>query len=60
MLELAFIVGAAVYAVLAAAIPFVLLWDLLVGDIAFSEKERRRRYRRLVEAAAKYRQAPPQ
>ena len=60
MLELAFLAGAAVYVVLAAAIPFVLLWDLFFSDLGLSNKERKRRYQRLVEAADKYRQAPPQ
>ena len=60
MLELAFLAGAAVYAVMAAAIPFVLLWDLFFGDLSLSNKEKELRYRRLVEAANKYRQQDPQ
>ena len=65
MLDLAFLAGAAAYVLVAASIPFVLLWDLLAAifewpdDIGVSEKERKRRYRQLIEAAAPPSQAPP-
>ena len=52
MLGLALLAGAAAYVIVAASIPFILLWDLLAGilglpdDIGASEKEKKRRLRR--------------
>lgn len=58
MLEFALIAGVVAYTAVAASIPFVLLWDLLVGDIARSKKEEKRRYRRLVAEHARHFKPP--
>ena len=38
----------AVFVILAASMPFVLLWELLFGELSLSKKERKRRHRRLI------------
>lgn len=48
MEALILVAGVAAFVILAASMPFVLLWELLFGDLGLSKKERKRRHRRLI------------
>lgn len=48
MEALILVAGVAAFIILAASMPFVLLWELLFGDLGLSKKEKERRHRRLI------------